>query len=182
MPNYRSTVTPPAAALASFVRRDQAVSQILGAINAANQQTTAPQRDAHVEGILKQWNQGRFKGVEHLVAVGFNLIDRRAPLALVEEPGLRYVSLMRGYHAVRWGVRGTAVAASLASLWLAERLAHAEREVKLALFVDDRSYHHATQLLTASGQYARDDARFTDFIRLKAVEAEGGQLAVARAE
>jgi hypothetical protein len=161
------------------VTQAAAVAQILAAINAANQHTTAPQRDVHVEGILKQMNQGRFKAIDHLVAVGFNLIDRGAPLEQVEEPGHRFIALMRSRHAARYGQRDV-VGQTFGSLWLAERLAHAEREVTLALFMDDKSYFHATKLLTAAGLYERANTRFVDFLRQKAVETEGPRLAVAR--
>jgi hypothetical protein len=171
MPNVRGPVTP--------VTHAAAVAQILSAINAANQRTTAPQRDVHVEGILKQLNAGNFKAIDHLVAVGFNLIDRGAPLEQVEEPGHRFIALMRSRHAARHGQLDV-VGQTFGSLWLAERLAHADREAKLALFVDDRSYFHATRLLSAAGVYERANTQFVDFLRMKAVETEGPRLAVAR--
>ena len=161
------------------VTRDAAVAQLLSAINTASASATAAQRDTTVEGILKQMNQGRFKACEHLIAVGFNLIDRGSPLEQVEEPGHRYVALMRSRHAMRLGTLEL-MDVTLGSLILAERLAHAEREKALALFLDDRSYYRATQLLTAAAAYERANARFVDFIRQKAVETEGPRLAVAR--
>lgn len=170
MPNYGVTVTPK-----------HAVAQILGAIKAANTSALSPQRDKAVEGIIKQLGAGNFKAIEHLVAVGFNLIDRNAPLEHVEEPGHRYVALMRSRYAARFGVLDV-VGATLGSLVLAERLAHADREAALALFLDDRSYYRATRLLEATAAYERTNRQLVDFLRQKAVETQGPRLAVARAD
>jgi hypothetical protein len=164
------------------VTQTNAVQQLLSAINtAASHRDLAPQRDESVRAILKQLNQGRFKACEHLVAVGFNLIDRRAPLEVVEEPGHRYVALMRSRYTARWG-EVDVVGGTFGSLVLAERLAHADRETALALFTDDRSYFHATRLLEAMSSYQRKNRHLVDFIRQKVVETQGPRLAVARGD
>lgn len=171
MPNYGVMVTP-----------QHAVQQILGAINAAAaSRDLAPQRDEAVRGILKQLNAGNFKAIDHLVAVGFNLIDRNAPLEQVEEPGHRYVALMRSHYRARYGDVDV-VGATLGTHVLAERLAHADREIALALFLDDRSYFRAVKLLEAMSAYERTDRQLVDFLRQKAVETAGPRLAVARAD
>lgn len=170
MTNYGVMVTP-----------QHAVEQILSAIKAANTSATSPQRDKTVEGIIKQLGAGNFKAIEHLVAVGFNLIDRNAPLEQVEEPGHRYVALVRSRYNARHGVVDV-VGATLGSLVLAERLAHSEREAALALFMDDRSYYRATRLLEATAAHERTNRQLVDFLRQKAVETEGSRLAVARAD
>lgn len=168
MTSSRTLVTPTAGG-----------AQVLAAFNTARTGTIRPQRDPQADGILKQLNQGRFKACEHLITVGFNLLDRGAPLEQVEEPGHRFIALMRSHFTGLYGEVDT-VGRTLGTLTLAERLAHAEREVKLALFIDSRSYYSATQLLTAAGVYERANARFVDFIRQKAVETEGPALAVSR--
>jgi hypothetical protein len=48
--------------------------------------------------------------------------------------------------------------------------------------MDDRSYHHAMQLLEATAAYERQNRQLVDFLRQKVVETEGSRLAVARAD
>lgn len=131
------------------------------ALAAARTHTTRPQRDERARDLIKGVEHGRFKGLEHLLFIGFNLLDRGCPLEYVEEIGHVYNGTMRAYsEAVR-----DDTPRSIEELHLAEQAAQGRRELAEAAMTHDMSPRNVAEFLVAAGAYEVANDRYVAAIR-----------------
>lgn len=161
--------------------RHRAVEQLRDALRRLWSSAKRPQRDGSVTSIAKGiLTSERFKGLDHVVAMQFDAIDRDAPLADVEEFWHLGAAIARAKHAARTGddpLRG----ATLGMLLEAERQAHNERELAMAVFLESKSYTAALKLFNAASAYDVANKMLTEFLRRRAAECQGPKLSLSRA-
>jgi hypothetical protein len=171
--NLPTVVTPS-------MNRSRAVAQLRDAFRRLWSHTKRPQRDGAVTSIAKGiLTSERFKGLDHVVAVQFDAIERETPIEVVEEFWQLGATIMRSKHAIVSGddpLKG----ATLGELLGTERQTHAEREYALALFLDNKTYQNAQRLFEAACVHEQADRRLMEFTRRKAAECDGSKLAMSR--
>lgn len=171
--NLPAVVTPT-------INRHRAVEQLRDALRRLWSHTKRPQRDGAVTSIAKGiLTSERFKGLDHVIAMQFDALERETPIEVVEEFWTLGGTIARAKHAIVTGddpLKG----ATLGELLATERRTHAAREYALAVFLDNKSYHNAQQLFEAACLHEQADHRLMEFTRRKAAECHGSKLAMSR--
>ncbi|HKW09738.1 MAG TPA: hypothetical protein VJO33_05115 [Gemmatimonadaceae bacterium] len=174
------TTNLPALVTSHSPTRYHAVSQLRDALRRVWASAKKPQRDEEVTSVAKGvLTTERYKGLEHIVAMQFDAIERDAPIAMVEEFWTLGATIARAKHAALTG-EDPLQGVSLGHLLEAERRAHAERETALALFLsDNRSYRAAQRLFDATSAYDVTNKLLMEYWRRRAADCEWSNLSLS---
>lgn len=175
--NLLAPVTP----LAPPMSRMRAVSQLRDSLRRAWSHAKRPQKDDQVTSIAKgMLTSERFKGLDHVVAMQFDALEREAPIEVVEEFWNLGATIARAKHASVTG-GDPEQGATFSALLLAERRAHGEHETAFARFVEEKSYANAQQLFGAACLHEHAERQLLEFVRRKAAECQGSTLTMSHA-
>lgn len=177
----RGVALVPTPECGASVTRHGAVEQLRDVLRRLWSRTKRPQRDEQVTSVAKGLlTSERFKGIDHIVAVQFDALEREAPVEYAEEFWRLGLAVMRAKHAAVAGVdAGRGV--TLGEVLETERRAHAEREIRLAVWLEDKSsYQKAMGTLDADAAHQRANEQLSAFVYRRLAEASGPTITVMR--
>lgn len=153
---------PPVASLGA---NRPAVVQLKEALRRARDRATGPQPVAVVTVAKGVLSSIRYRAVEHLLMLGYDAIDRGAPLEDAEEFGHVYIALMRARYAARHAETFDLSRATLSELHVAEQDALGRKEATETAYAYESTARNAAFLIQADAAHRTANERLMEFVR-----------------